>query len=53
MQKQRYTTPSVSLLLTADEDILVTSDEFELATDWFASAADAAGTSGGSDAPVA
>ena len=53
MQKQRYTPPSVSLLLTADEDILVTSDEFELATDWFTSAADAAGTSGGSDAPAA
>lgn len=53
MQKQRYTPPSVSLLLTADEDILTASDEFELATDWFTSAADAAGTCGGSDTPVA
>ena len=53
MQKQRYTSPSVSLLLTVGGDILAASDEFELATDRFASAADAAGTSGGSDAPVA
>ena len=52
MQKQRYTPPSVSLLLTADEDILTASDEFELATDWFTSAADAAGTCGGSDTPA-
>ena len=53
MRKQRYTPPSVSLLLTADEDILTASDEFELATDWFTSAADADGTCGGSDTPVA
>ena len=53
MQKQHYTSPSISLLLTAGGDILAASDEFELATDWFTSAADAAGTRGGSDTPVA
>ena len=53
MQKQHYTSPSISLLLTADEDILVASDEFELATDWFTSAADPAQDHGGSDTPVA
>lgn len=53
MQKQRYTSPSVSLLLTVGGDILAASDEFELATDWFTSAAEPAETSGGSDTPVA